>query len=128
MVADGLMMKLQSGEVLKGIGSCQVAGLDQAHETVAYVGPVLGFEEQSVLAMEDGPLEYLFAKIVMKGGPLDLEEQGQGVPVSLHVADGLTQRGVRLDRSLIKLLLQPLLQLLHQGVALGLMEGQPFGR
>ena len=55
------MMKQQGSEVLEGIGAGQVARLDQTHERVADLCPLLGLEEQGVLAVEDGPFEDLLA-------------------------------------------------------------------
>jgi len=64
---DGFMMKLQGGEVFKGVASCQVAGLDQTHEAVAYFGTLLGLKEQSVLPMENRALQSLLTQVVVKG-------------------------------------------------------------
>ena len=69
MLPDGFVMEQERGEVFEGIGPCQVAGLNQTHVGVAHLGPLLGLEEQGVLAVEDGPLEHLFTQIVMKGRP-----------------------------------------------------------
>ncbi len=51
---------LQFGQVLERIGVVQFAGVDQAHEPIAYRGAVLGLIKERVLAMQNaffqGPL------------------------------------------------------------------------
>jgi len=46
-------MPLQLGEVVEGIGSIQLAGVDQAHEQIADPGAVQRFVEERVLAVQN---------------------------------------------------------------------------
>ena len=46
-------MLLQGGQVFKGVYFLQVAGVNQAHEQVADISPVLGFVEQRVFPMQN---------------------------------------------------------------------------
>jgi hypothetical protein len=54
-------MLLQFGQVVEGIGIAEVARVDEAHEEVAYVSPVLGLVEECVFAVEDRFLQGSFA-------------------------------------------------------------------
>ena len=47
-------MFLQFGEIVKGIGLIQLAGVDQAHEQVADPGSVFGLVEVGVFAVQNG--------------------------------------------------------------------------
>ncbi len=46
-------MPLQLGEVVEGIGSIQLAGVDQAHEQVTGLGAVQRFVEERILAVQN---------------------------------------------------------------------------
>jgi hypothetical protein len=52
---------LQRGQVVEGIGIAELARVDEAHEEVANVSPVLGFIEERIFAMQDGLLQGTFA-------------------------------------------------------------------
>ena len=54
-------MLLQFGQVVEGIGIAEVARVDEAHEEVAYVSPVLGLVEECVFAVEHRFLQGSFA-------------------------------------------------------------------
>jgi hypothetical protein len=43
---------LQLGEVVEGIGTGEFAGVDQAHEQIAYLGAVQRAIEQSIFTMQ----------------------------------------------------------------------------
>ena len=58
-------MFLEFGEILKGIDLVQFAGVDQAHKQISYAGPVLGFVEIGILAVEDRLLKSSFTHIVI---------------------------------------------------------------
>ena len=44
---------LKGHEVIKRIDLRQAAGMDEAHKEIAYVGAVLGAEEETVFSMTD---------------------------------------------------------------------------
>ena len=46
-----LGMALQLDQVVEGVRATQLAGVDQAHEQIAYVRPIQGAVEQGVLSM-----------------------------------------------------------------------------
>ena len=62
-------MFLKHGKVEEGIGPVEPASMNQAHEDVPDIGPMLGLEKVAVLAVEDGFFEGLFANIVIQGCP-----------------------------------------------------------
>jgi len=41
---------LQLGQVVEGVGACELAGMDQTHEQIADMSAVFGFIKESVLA------------------------------------------------------------------------------
>lgn len=57
-------MFLEFGEIVKRIDLVQFAGVDQAHKQISHVGPVLGFVEVGILAVQDRFLEGSFTHIV----------------------------------------------------------------
>lgn len=42
-------MAVKFGEVVEGVGGAECAGVNQTHEEVAHLGPVLGLEKTSAL-------------------------------------------------------------------------------
>ena len=105
---------MQLGQIVERVGATELAGVDQAHEEIADMSAVLGFVKKGVLAMKDGFLQGYFANIVVQWCPCCTQKQGEPVPVILHVCDGLSEAGVRLDQILIELLLEPVFQFVHQ--------------
>ena len=57
---------LELSQVVEGVGTTKLAGVNQAHEQIAYVCTVLGLVEKGVLAMKDGLLQGTFAKVVVQ--------------------------------------------------------------
>ncbi len=57
-------LPLQLGEVVKGISSVQLAGMDQAHEQVTDFGAVQSLIEERVFAVQDRFLESSFDDII----------------------------------------------------------------
>lgn len=55
----------QSDQVIKGINLHQIAGMDQAHEHVPDIGPVLSPVKQRVFPMLDTSLQALFTDVKM---------------------------------------------------------------
>jgi len=102
---------LQFGQVVEGIGSAELARVDEAHEEVAYVSPVLGLVEECVFAVEDRFLQGSFAQIIIQRGPRLPQKQSQLGPMILHVADGLCQAAVGLHSPLRKLFLEQIISL-----------------
>src|SRR5580704_5758041 len=60
---------LQLDQVVEGVGSTQLAGVDQAHEQIADLRPVQGAVKQGVLAMENGTLQGLSTRLLSSGAP-----------------------------------------------------------
>ena len=52
-------------QIVEGVDAVQFAGVDQAHKQIAYTGPVPGFIEVGILAMENRLLEGSFTHIVI---------------------------------------------------------------
>jgi hypothetical protein len=48
---------LQFGEIVERVSASKLAGVDQAHEQVAYFGTVRGLIKQTILAMKSGFLQ-----------------------------------------------------------------------
>jgi len=55
---------LEFGEVVEGIDAVQFAGVDHAHEQIAYSGAVLGFIKIRVFPMKNCFLECSFTDVV----------------------------------------------------------------
>ncbi|MCZ7636239.1 MAG: hypothetical protein M5U12_09510 [Verrucomicrobia bacterium] len=63
---------------------------------------------------------------VIQGRARLAQEQGQRLPVAEHVAHGLAQTGVGLDKLVVELSLHPGLERFHDGLAVGLVMRQPL--
>jgi hypothetical protein len=61
-------MLLQGFEIFKGIDVAKIAGMDQAHEHIADVGPMLGLEKQRIFPVQDRLFKRLFAKVMPTAG------------------------------------------------------------
>ena len=59
---------LECDEVTEGIGPGELAGVNEAHEEIADVGAMLGAKEETVCAVEDGPLERPLADMMPTAG------------------------------------------------------------
>jgi hypothetical protein len=59
---------LQLGQIMKRIGIGELPGVNQTHEQITDLGPVLTFIKEPVLAMQNDFLERSFAYIVVEGG------------------------------------------------------------
>ena len=112
----------QLGEVVEGVDTFELAGVDEGHEQVADAGAVERFEEQRGFAMQDGLLQASFANVIVQGHACDPQEQRQLVPVVGHVGDGLPEAGVGFDELVIDLCVHPRMQVVHQRAAVGLVE------
>lgn len=64
-----LAVFLQRVQVMEGIGIAELARVDEAHEHVANVSPVLGLIEERVLAVENRFLQCSLAKVIIQWGP-----------------------------------------------------------
>ncbi len=60
---------LKGHEVIEGVDIRQAASVDEAHEEVAYVGAVLGAEEEAVPAMANRHLQDPFHRVDIYGRP-----------------------------------------------------------
>lgn len=56
---------------MERVGVVERASVNEAHEQIPDVSPVLGPKEQAILAMLNGPLKYLLADVVVQRGPWD---------------------------------------------------------
>ena len=74
-------MPLQLGEVVEGIGSIQLAGVDQAHEQIADTGAVQRSVEERVLAVQNRFLQGTLDDVVVERCAWLLEEKRQPRPV-----------------------------------------------
>ena len=59
---------LQRGKIVEGVGTVELAGVDQAHEKIPDLRTVEGAVKQRIFAMQHGPLEHLFAEIIIQWG------------------------------------------------------------
>jgi len=76
-----LRVPLQPGEVVEGIGSVQLAGVNQAHEQIADPGAVQRLVEERVFAVQNGFLEGTLDDVVIERRAWLLKEQRQLRPV-----------------------------------------------
>jgi hypothetical protein len=72
------------------------------------------------------PLEGPLGDVVVKRHAGDAQEQGQGIPALLHVADRLPETGVGLDEMLGELPPHALTERHHARATLGLVSLQPL--
>jgi hypothetical protein len=61
-----IRVTLKFGQVVEGIRSTQLAGVDQAHKQVPDVRATTGLVEQGVLAVQDGTLQRPLAHVVIQ--------------------------------------------------------------
>ena len=54
---------------MERIDAVESASVNETHEQITDVSPMFGLEEERILAMEDGPLEDLFAEVIIQGCP-----------------------------------------------------------
>ena len=59
-------MLLKLGEIIERINFAQDAGMDQAHEEIPDVGPVLGLVEKRIFPMQDDFLQCPFTQVVVQ--------------------------------------------------------------
>lgn len=74
--------------------------------------------------MHDGPFDHPLAGRVVQRGPGFPQEQGQLLPVVLHIVEGIAQGGIGFHQLPLDLLLEPGLQLFHERLAPALVVGQ----
>jgi len=74
-------MPLQLGQVIKRVGPAQLAGMDQGHEQIAHLRAVQSLVELCVFPMKHGPLQGLFADVVVERGSRVMQECRQPFPV-----------------------------------------------
>ena len=116
----------QCREILEGVFSRQLTGVNEAHEDIAHVSSMKGLVEIAVFTMEHRHLQDPFTEVVVEWGSFDVQEPGEFVPPLEHVVDGLPQARVGLDELPGELLLAPAPELGHHGAALFLVERQPL--
>ena len=81
MCSDSGSVKLQLCEVLGGIGSVELTGVDQGHEEIAHGGAVQRLVEQCIPAIQNRFFQCPFDDIVVDWRARLLEEQRQLPPV-----------------------------------------------
>jgi len=64
-----LGVALQLDQVVEGIGTAQLTGVNQTHEQVAYLRSVQRPIEQSILSVKNGPLQCPFDELLSSGAP-----------------------------------------------------------
>ena len=82
---------------MEGVDPVERTRVNETHEQIPDVSPVFRPIKETVLPMENGPLESLLTEIVIQGCPWNSEKQGERFPMLQHVGDGLPHGGVRLD-------------------------------
>jgi hypothetical protein len=63
------------GQVIEGVLSCELAGMDEAQKHIPHVSAVFGLEEIGALTVEDGALQGTLTDCY-PGGPWGLSESG----------------------------------------------------
>jgi len=121
-----LGVALQLDQVVEGIGTAQLTGVNQTHEQVAYLRSVQRPIEQSILSVKNGPLQCPFDEVIVERRSRFPQEQSQCLPMPQQILDSLAQAGVGLGLALRKLRLQPVMELLHHQAAVRLMKLQPL--
>ena len=106
------MVSLELGEVVEGILAGKATRVDEAHEAVADLSPVLGLVEEAVVAVDHCLAEGRLANIVIEGGPGHLEEKGKLLPVIQRIGDRLAEARVGLDLPLLDFCYEPSVELL----------------
>jgi hypothetical protein len=61
-------MAKQGLQIGERIDAAELAGMNQAHVDVAHLGPLQGFVEQRILAMQDGPFQGSLAQVMPTAG------------------------------------------------------------
>ena len=77
-----------------------------------------------VFPLANRQLQRPLRHVVLQGCPQDLQKPGQRLPMGEQVLQRFTQTAVGLDRALLELCVQPVLELLHNGAAILLMVPQ----
>ena len=90
---------------MEGVNAVKRAGVNEAHEQVTDVSPMLGLKKQRILAMEDSSFEGTFADVIIQWCPRNSQKEGERFPMFKHISNGLSHGGVRLDLPLIELFL-----------------------
>ena len=88
---------------MEGVDAVEGASVDETHEQITDVSPMLCPIKETVLAMQNCPFENLFGEVVIQGCPWNSQKESEWVPMFKHIGDGLSHRGVRLDLPLIEL-------------------------
>ncbi len=74
-------MLLKSRQIMEGVDPVEGARVNETHEQIADVSPMLGLEEQRIFSMKYGPFEGPFADVVVQWCPRNSQEQGQRFPM-----------------------------------------------
>ena len=96
---------LKGRQVMKGVDAVEGASVNEAHEQIPDVSPVLGFIEQRIFPMLDRPLKNLLTKVVVQWGPWNGYKQGQRPPMVEHIGNGLPHGGIAFHPPLTQLVL-----------------------
>jgi hypothetical protein len=57
---------LKSNQVMKGVDLVEGASMDETHEQIPDIGPMLGLEEKALFPMENRPFQNLFAEGIVQ--------------------------------------------------------------
>jgi hypothetical protein len=121
-------MPLQFREVVEGISSVQLTGVNQTHEQITGMRSVQRLVEKRIPAIEDRFLQSTLDDVVIDGCPWLRKEERQLRPVFQEIGDGFSQPGIGLDLVLRQLCFHPLPKFFHHRPTMFLMEAQPFFR
>jgi hypothetical protein len=119
-------MAQESREIGERIGAVEFAGGNEAHKEIPHPCSSKGLEEQRVLSMEDALFEHPLANVVVQGSVENPQKECESRPVIEHVLYGFAHAGVGFNGFFRELVFQPFLEVVHEGAAVFLVEGEPL--
>lgn len=78
-------------DVVKGIDTGKVTGMDQAHKQIADEGAMLGFIKQRIFTMKYGFFKRPFTEVVVQRRIGHAEKEGQRFPMLEHICYSFSQ-------------------------------------
>ena len=84
-------MLLQFNQVVEGIRAATFRRVDQAHEEVSDIRPLLRFVKERALPMQDRFFQRSFADGIVERGARHMEKQGEFRPMVSHIRDSLSK-------------------------------------
>src|SRR5262249_55624183 len=122
LLGDGLVMALELREVVEGIATVELCGVDEGHVHVSYVGTTLTSIEERAVPVLDRHLQRPLADVVVQRGAGHAEEERETVPALEEVVERLTEARVGLDVLVRELCLHRAPELGHERPAQALMR------